>query len=81
MAPLVLALMLLAPAPALAALAIIDPADYDLDTDLTSVVPGAVVASPFATAVSFDPDLNLIGRDIPGGAQLAAAGFPPTCCA
>ena len=45
----------------------IDPADYPVGTELTSVVPGAIVSSPVATAVSFDPVLFLIGRDIQGG--------------
>ena len=67
MTVLVLALLLLAPAPALAAPMTIDPADYPVGTELTSVVPGAIVSSQVATAVSFDPVLFLIGRDIGGG--------------
>ena len=67
---LVLILVLLAPAPALAELMTIDPADYPEFTELTSVTPGALITSPVATARSFDPDLHLIGRSTsPGSAS------------
>lgn len=76
MTAFILALVLLAPAPAFAELMTIDPADYAEGTVLTSVVPGALVVSPMATAVSFDPDLQLIGRGLQGGGGASCCWMP-----